>query len=706
MGVRSWRSFFVLLWVYFFGIKLGRGDTICDLKGCNCTVKVAKWKSVNCSLSGVQELRLDLYRIPLETVDVFITGGEKIALGPKSFDQMPGLALLHIEGTRSVVMEKQSFRNVTTPSLIIQIQNCDQLSIKTGAFDGVQSSIEVEIVRCGSVNVEKTAFGKLKSALFRDVEELVLATETFEFKNQGSIGRHGPVTTIFFDHVTITTIPPRTFFSSLADVTFRNSHITEIKSEAFSANQISSITFTNSSIDYIDSNSFISRTLIYNFKLQKCTIKQIREGAVMSAITNLTVQHSNITEIQSGAINSTVAKVDISDNAIRNLQSSSVTFNNWNKISFDHNIVFNLHAHSIQAPVNPDVVEFSFSGNEIFKFSQSALSFVPDLDDHVFVFKDNFFEQTCHCTLDEWIVELINANITTKINKIANNTFCRVTDFLSQCFELKVGVINVKNFTQLVCNSNFTVVCEPYKGETKIVNTTIAIFTDQDSDSSSHWLTVIITTTSILILLVIITSTVMLIRGSRWLKRKGYFRKIQYNQNNEHSNDEENTIETVDEGDKLDISEDLTMELLQDLSKKLDDPLTHQEASEMIEQLYQKYIHNMGSENNNQQEDEAHLYEELGNLQIADANKQQSGPRSILRLMEEKFNTHFEDIDADDRPALVGEYSEPSDAAVHLYSELRQNKDESENKDSLKSRGSSNMAFRPLPDKPGSSKML
>lgn len=396
--------------------------------------------------------------------------------------------------------------------------------------------------------------------------------------------------------------------------------------------------------------------------------------------------------------------MDISDNQIDKLHSSSFIFNNWNKILFNNNIIQYLDSNSILAPINSDIIEFSFNGNEIFNFKPGALSFVPDLEDRIFIFKDNFFEQTCHCTLDEWIVELITANITNKINKIANNTFCRVNDLLSQCFELKIGVINVQNFTQLVCNTNNTIVCEPYQGETKIVNTTHKIFTDENFHSKTNWLTVIISTTSILIIIVIITSVLMLIRGSRWLKRKGYFRKIQYNQN-EHSNDEENTIETVDEGDKLDISEDLTMELLQDLSKKLDDPLTHQEASEMIEQLYQKYIHNVGSENNNQQDDEAHLYEELGNLQANEANKQQNGPRSILRLMEERFNTQFEDIDADDRPALVGEYSEPSDAAVHLYSELKQNKDESENKDSLKSRGSSNMAFRPLPDKPGSSKM-
>jgi hypothetical protein len=135
-------------------------------------------------------------RIPEKANEIFITGGERIVLGQKSFDRMPALTLLHIEGTRTLVMEKQSFRNLTSPSLLIQIQNCDHLSIKTGAFENVQSSIEVEIIRCGSVSLEKTAFGKLKSALFKDISKFTLATETFEFKNQGSIGRHGPVTIV------------------------------------------------------------------------------------------------------------------------------------------------------------------------------------------------------------------------------------------------------------------------------------------------------------------------------------------------------------------------------------------------------------------------------------------------------------------------------------------------------------------------------
>ena len=88
-----------------------------------------------------QEMKLGLLRIPPEASEIFITGGDRITLGPKSFDQMTGLTLLRIDSTRTLVMEKQSFRNVTTPSLLIQIQNCDQLSIKTGAFESLQVGI-------------------------------------------------------------------------------------------------------------------------------------------------------------------------------------------------------------------------------------------------------------------------------------------------------------------------------------------------------------------------------------------------------------------------------------------------------------------------------------------------------------------------------------------------------------------------------------
>lgn len=164
----------------------------------------------------------------------------------------------------------------------------------------------------------------------------------------------------------------------------------------------------------------------------------------------------------------------------------------------------------------------------------------------------------------------------------------------------------------------------------------------------------------------------------------------------------------MDRNDKPDLPDELTPELLQTLRERLDDPSTHNEAREMIERLYEMFIVDESYTNNNRQEEEAHLYEELGNLQshnnlasAASAEKleQRDGAVSFLKLIEERFNMQTGEH-RENKPTLVVEYSEPTDAAVHLYSELRQNKAEgSEKTGSVKSNGS-NMSQRPLPDKP------
>lgn len=54
MGVRF--LYFILLCVFcvsFFRVSSAatqRGFTACDIQGCNCTVKAASWKVINCSL--------------------------------------------------------------------------------------------------------------------------------------------------------------------------------------------------------------------------------------------------------------------------------------------------------------------------------------------------------------------------------------------------------------------------------------------------------------------------------------------------------------------------------------------------------------------------------------------------------------------------------------------------------------------------------
>lgn len=101
-------------------------------------------------------------------------------------------------------------------------------------------------------------------------------------------------------------------------------------------------------------------------------------------------------------------------------------------------------------------------------------------------------------------------------------------------------------------------------------------------------------------------------------------------------------------------------------------------------------------------------FSQIGNLQIHPQNHDNqtehedtnfpNGAINLINIMEDRLNPQEKEI-----PLTV--YSEPKDSTVHLYSELQQKKateeEENDRKASLKSSGSSGMATRPLPAKPG-----
>lgn len=377
-------------------------------------------------------------------------------------------------------------------------------------------------------------------------------------------------------------------------------------------------------------------------------------------------------DIETRAVVTTVAKVEVVGNHIESFHTTGFIFSNWNRIIFDDNIIMHLYPNFIEVPLNPDIEMFSFRGNELYMIDQSALSYVSELDYKILIFDDNFFNKSCECSVYDWLEKIANSSQKAKI--LMNTSYCSVDNFLSLCYSIPIGIINMLNFTEKAC-SNLTV-CKTYNAE--ILNET-NIFLQTDEFERENRLTIMFIVGGILVIIIVAISVVLLIKRGKWLKRKTYFRNMQYNTQLKRS-EEENTINTEDENEKLQIPEELTIEFLQVLSKRLDDPKTHQEASEMIERLYEMFIIEDNYENNNRQNEEPHLYEELGNLNLEippppyedDKCFQTNEPRNILKLMEEKFNKKYSDNEETKiNPALAGDYSEPTDAEIHLYSELR-----------------------------------
>lgn len=316
---------------------------------------------------------------------------------------------------------------------------------------------------------------------------------------------------------------------------------------------------------------------------------------------------------------------------------------------------------------------FSFKGNELYIIDQSALSYISELDDKTLIFDDNFFNKSCECLLYNWLEGITNSSQKAKI--LMNTSYCFIDNFLSRCYSVPIGIISMLNFTEKTCYD--PPVCRTYDN-TNILNETNKNFLQTNDTEKENWLVIIIIVGGLFLTILITAFVVLLIRGKR-LKRKTYFRNMQYDTHSK-GNEEENTTDIEDENEKLEVPEELTLEFLQVLSKRLDDPKTHQEASEMIERLYEMFIIEDNYENNNKQNEEPHLYEELGNLNLeippppyeADKNFHTTEPRNILKLMEEKFNKKYIDNEENKlAPTLAGDYSEPTDAEIHLYSELR-----------------------------------
>lgn len=704
----------VAFWVLLsFGSGTAVGAAICEIKGCNCTDKTV-WTVVNCTFGTAQNVTLQQNSINPKVVEIYIIGGHTITFKDKSFNSLAALSMLYISSTQEVVFESHSFYNSTSPSLRVEIENCDKVAIRLEAFVKFISTIHIAIIRANRCEIDRAAFSKLLNASFQDIKYLELAEQAFEISKKDEIikHRHGSATRIDFDNVYISKIPQKVFYSTLSQIRIQNSKIKEIESQAFVAPFIESIVFINTTIDTIKSNACSNEILVTTLKFSKCNITTMESMSIKCAINNFTIEHSQIKDIETGAVESPIPRVEIIDNNFLNVQPSSFQFSSWNKISFEQNVIKNLGNQFINGePITePDfLIEFSFVNNDIFNLQEGSLRFLNQLknkNDRVH-FRDNYFNKTCSCGMNEWFSTITGNN---KTNNLLNTSFCIVDDLLSRCFQLKVGIINVKNFTDLICNESDKIKCEPYKGEVKIVNaTTFKAFDNQKTNHS--WLILTLTVIGLLIIAGVATFIFLIISGGKWLKRKGYLRNIHYNQNEVSNEDEQDTIVTLDqdsEEQKLDIPEELTLDYLEFLKKRLEDPMTHHETSEIIEKLYEMFIIEDGYENNNRQE-EAHLYEELANMQtqIPDiennvGSPSSNGPLSILKLMEERFNLQFIDNEDENHkaPPLVSEYSEPSDAEVHLYSEVKNQKEaRSENKNSLHK---SNLSInnRPLPNKP------
>lgn len=685
-------------------ISVQRRDNykLCEVRGCNCTAQTA-WLIINCTFDSDQNVDVYKNSIPPNTMELNIVGGKLLTIHELSFRELSGFGLLSIDGTKMVVLKEQAFDNIRSESVLdVRVNGCNYLLLEARAFKNMLTSIRCEISRCEEVEIRNGVFGRLQEIKLTHVKGLNLAEGAFLFENQTERGRHGIVTNISFHNVTIPNLPRRAFVSALSSIEITNCHVERISSEAFAANEISAISIANSYVGKLSSGAFSQRTLIKFFLLRNCSVDSLESQAIMAAISNITVEFSSIKQINTGAINCSVtANIIVSNNKLTTLSPHSLVFRDWNTVMMESNIIQHLQAAFLSVPFNDDIVRFSFSGNEIHDVEPHAFDSIPELQHRVvhFRFDDNSFHEDCRCHMDEWMSTLMGGK--TDVEAALKSSYCKVNHVIATCFKIQEDLISMANFTTLVCGPEQNISCEPYQGVTKTISNSTFIQEEKDP----HKVTYILLIVGLVVLALSGTIIIIIIRGGLWLRNKGYCVRFKY-QGDDTQHEDEGAM--VEEDTRIDYPE-LTNELLLELREQLKNPETHDKARDLIEILYERFVIEESYTNNNRQDEEAHLYEELGNMPNRAPQRPALAPTldtdDFLKVMEEKIKLPL--IDADYQPCqppvVQQQYSEPADAAVHVYSELK-NKSEADNTNTLASNGtnrSGKMALRPLPDKPG-----
>lgn len=714
---------FLLLVLFWPGIH----TQVCNLEFCDCAQDThPSWKIVNCTLSGDQKLDIFEGDLPETTTDFVVHGPGVVMFAINSLSRLRDARRIYISGVEIIIMRAYAANNLDVLNLHLEIEDCDVIRIEKNTFNNIKGPLSVTINNCESVYTEGPAFSWLLNMNITNVKYLTLGAGSFKLDSTaGNVGEHGPGMSIHMKNVTVPNVPARVFGSSAAEIVLDNVRINSIHAEAFYANTYNIVMALNSSIQNIDEDAFSQQSLINNLYFFGCRIRLIASRALQSAVGNLNISNTLIENIDTGGINITVASAVIGNSEFNKLMEKSIELSSWTKLKMEKNSFDELVPNAIVAldttTNEQSVHDLTFVENEIETAHPSSLKFIGQAQSHSaynVVYKGNYYGQTCHCNISIWLAELLNIE---SAEAYQSQSFCTVDEFLARCFNEPEQNIIFDKFLDGVCVKNsITFHCKSYiiKADgsgTEIKNPRFPHKNKHEqvmSDRDKKVIGIVIVTCLGCVIIVMVISLI------RWMRRKGYCinvknflissnsscgsfcdrmfscgvsngldnaRSISRLSVNEYSerhclneptrvqdiiqepNLHEEIIPTEDKTTQT-LPEELTKELLQNLKEKLENPENYVEARETIEHLYvlTKMDDNVPEFN---QENIYELPYQNTTTRIGRNKKEMKSVGTETTPVERlKPQSPY-----NRQTALVHEYFEPKDLAVHLYAEIANN---------------------------------
>lgn len=142
-----------------------------------------------------QEVELGEGSVPAEAIDVGISHCRVLRIQSGAFRGGPQLRRVHVSSVKSVVANEQAFHNLSAPSPSFVVSECENVVFESHAFKNSVGPLSVSIDRCRHVRIKPNVFTWLLKIEVKDVKDLVLSTNSFNFEAHDR-GKHGPATQV------------------------------------------------------------------------------------------------------------------------------------------------------------------------------------------------------------------------------------------------------------------------------------------------------------------------------------------------------------------------------------------------------------------------------------------------------------------------------------------------------------------------------
>ncbi|XP_077302579.1 uncharacterized protein LOC143922982 [Arctopsyche grandis] len=691
---------------------------------CLCHNHSANWFTVTCTFKGQRQQNLNLTSdvLPIRMKKLYISGAFHIVVYEGAFSSLLDLQKVEFKSVQNLTIESKAFLNVETLNLFLNIFDCENVHIESGAFENIKGRIEANISKCNFVVFKNNSITRVGKVEINHVPRLHLYGKVFQnviYEKNNKVQ---------LNNVTVNTLEKGCFGKGITDVFIKRSNITTVGSETFPANEYMQIIFDSSEIKTIEADALRNITLCHKLKFINCTIHNVKSRAMYQASANVTFSHSRFDHIETMAINMIVSNINISGNKFGQMENNAMIINKWDKIHIESNVFENLSTNFISDCVREPNLdsEFEFKYNYIQEMHKDSAHFMTDMFDkksHLVknkIYSNNHFNWRCYCNITNWLENLFDVKPTVNIDSFQNNSTCII--YNKKC-NVK-GHMLMSEYVNLLCDENKNVSCDEIRKYTieKISNLKFPytfikpideeILLKNEENRKFLYLIILIVIPCVTVLIVLIVIFIQ-------MRHRGYCTNVKneitscstffdrlfnlnygidtasisrvsvndYNENHMlhertllndnrtliRENSLEEIVDTTDKATQT-LPEELTKELLESLREKLDDPENYSEARETIEHLYDliKVEECCNMNNNNAARPRRSETVSVENLYdvIQQPRVHQGKNKKSMVSVGTKVPSFEKLPQSSPYSKLCHEYFEPQDRTVHLYSEL------------------------------------